>query len=75
MSKKKIVSIIMIVVLVAGIALTIYGATGVGIYDNAAAMLGGDKKAAIGYIQDPSTLTEIGSLLIIRVGMRHGHCA
>lgn len=62
MSKKKIVSIIMIVVLVAGIALTIYGATGVGIYDNAAAMLGGDKKAAIGYIQDPSTLTEIGSL-------------
>ena len=25
-------------------------------------MLGGDKKAAIGYIQDPSTLTEIGSL-------------
>ena len=62
MSKKRIISIIMIVVLVAGIALTIYGATGVGIYDNAAAMLGGDKKAAIGYIQDPSTLTEIGSL-------------
>ncbi len=52
----------MLVVLVAGIALTIYGATGVGIYDNAAAMLGGDKKAAIGYIQDPSTLTEVGSL-------------
>ena len=38
MSKKKIISIIMLVVLVAGIALTIYGATGVGIYDNAAAI-------------------------------------
>ena len=62
MSKKRIISIIMLVVLVAGIGLTIYGATGVGIYDKAAAMLGGDKKAAIGYIQDPSTLKEIGSL-------------
>ena len=62
MSKKRIISIIMLVVLAAGIALAVYGATGVGIYDNAAAMLGGDKKAAIGYIQDPSTLTEIGSL-------------
>ena len=62
MSKKRIISIIMLVVLVAGVALAIYGATGVGIYDNAAAMLGGDKKAAIGYIQDPSSLNEIGSL-------------
>ena len=62
MSKKRIVSIIMLVVLAAGIALAVYGATGVGIYDNAAAMLGGDKKAAIGYIQDPSTLKELGSL-------------
>ena len=62
MSKKRIVSIIMLIVLAAGIALAVYGATGVGIYDNAAAMLGGDKKAAIGYIQDPSTLSEIGSL-------------
>lgn len=62
MSKKRITSIIMLVVLVAGIGLAIYGATGVGIYDNAAAMLGGDKKAAIGYIQDPSTLKELGSL-------------
>ena len=62
MSKKRIISIVMLVVLVAGIALTIYGATGVGIYDNAAAMLGGDKKAAMGYIQDPSSLKEIGSL-------------
>lgn len=62
MSKKRIVSIIMLVVLAAGIALAVYGATGVGIYNNAAAMLGGDKKAAIGYIQDPSKLTEIGSV-------------
>ena len=62
MSKKRIISIVMLVVLVAGIALTIYGATGVGIYANAAAMLGGDKKAAMGYIQDPSSLKEIGSL-------------
>ena len=62
MSKKRIISIIMLVVLAAGIALAVYGATGVGIYDNAAAMLGGDKKAAIGYIQDPSTLKELGSL-------------
>ena len=59
MSKKRIVSIIMLVVLAAGVALAVYGATGVGIYDNAAKALGGDKKAAIGYIKDPSTLQEI----------------
>ncbi len=62
MSKKRIIGIIMLVVLAAGIGLAIYGATGVGIYDNAATMLGGDKKAAIGYIQDPSSLKELGSL-------------
>ena len=62
MSKKRIVSIIMLVVLAAGIALAVYGATGVGIYDKAAAMMGGDKKATIGYIQDPTSLKEIGSL-------------
>ena len=60
--KKRIISIVMIAVLIAGIALTIYGATGVGIYDNAAAMTGGDKKAAIGFIQDPSSLKELGSM-------------
>ena len=60
--KKRIISIIMLLVLAAGIGLTVYGASGTAIYDNAAAMLGGDKKAAINYIQDPSTLTEIGSL-------------
>ena len=62
MTKKKIVSIIMLVVLAAGIALTVYGVTGTAIYDNAAAMLGGDKKATMGYIQDPSTLTELASM-------------
>ena len=62
MSSKKIISIIMLAVLAAGIILAVYGATGTAIYDNAAAMLGGDKKAAIGYIQDPSTLTELSSL-------------
>ena len=60
--KKKIIGIIMLVVLIAGIGLTIYGATGIGIYNNAASMLGGDKKAAIGYIQDPAKLTELPSL-------------
>lgn len=60
--KKKIIGIIMLVVLIAGIGLTIYGATGIGIYNNAASMLGGDKKAAIGYIQDPAKLTALPSL-------------
>lgn len=62
MTKKRIISIIMLVVLAAGIVLAVYGATGAGIYDNAAAMMGGDKKAAMGYIQDPSTLKELGNL-------------
>ena len=63
MTKKRIIgSIIMLVVLAAGIGLAIYGATGVGIYNNAAAMMGGDKKAAMGYIQNPSTLKELGNL-------------
>ncbi len=62
MSKKRIISIIMLIVLAAGIGLAVYGATGTAIYDNAAAMLGGDKKAAIGYIQNPSSLKEISSL-------------
>ena len=62
MSKKRIISIIMLVVLAAGIGLAVYGVTGTAVYDNAAAALGGDKKAAIGYIQAPETLTELGSL-------------
>ncbi len=62
MNKKKITAIIMLVVLVAGIAMTVYGMMGNGIYSNAADMLGGDKKAAIGYIQDPSTLTELPAI-------------
>ena len=62
MAKKQIISIIMLVVLAVGIGLAVYGATGVSIYDNAAAMMGGDKKAAMGYIQNPSTLKELGNL-------------
>jgi len=62
MSKKRIISIIMLVVLAAGIGLAVYGMTGTAIYENAAAMLGGDKKAAIGYIQNPGTLTELPTL-------------
>ena len=62
MSKKRILSIIMLVVLAAGIALAAYGATGTAIYDRAANALGGDKKAAMGYIQNPGSLTELPSL-------------
>ncbi len=62
MTKKRITSIIMLVVLAAGIACAVYGATGTGIYENAAAMMGGDKKAAMTYIQDPSSLTELGAV-------------
>ena len=49
----------MLVVLAVGVALAAYGVTGSSIYTNAAAMSGGDQKAAIGYIQDPSTLTRL----------------
>ena len=62
MNKKRIISIIMLVVLAAGIALAAYGVTGTNIYNNAAAMLGGDKKAAIGYIRDPDTLKELAGI-------------
>ena len=62
MSKKRIISIIMLVVLAVGIGLAVYGMTGTAIYDNAAKMIGGDKKAAMGYIQDPSSMKEIASL-------------
>ena len=62
MSKKRIIIIIMLVVLAAGIGLAVYGVTGTAIYDNAAAMMGGDKKAAMGYIQEPEKLKELSSL-------------
>lgn len=61
MKSKKILSIIMLVVLVAGIACAIYGSTGNAIYTNAAEMMGGDKKLAMTYIQDPSKLTKLGN--------------
>ena len=62
MSKKRILSIIMLVVLAAGIALAVYGVTGTAIYERAANALGGDKKAAMGYIQAPETLTELPNI-------------
>ena len=62
MKKKRITSIIMLAVLVIGIACVVYGLTGTAIYENAAKMMGSDKKAAMGFIQDPSTLTEIGDV-------------
>ena len=60
--KKRIASIVMLVVLVVGIALAAYGVTGRNIYSNAANMLGVSQKDAMSYIQDPSTLTEIGDM-------------
>ena len=47
MSKKKIISIIMLVVLAAGIACAVYGVTGTKIYSDAAAAMGSDRKAAM----------------------------
>lgn len=60
--KIKISSIIMLVVLLVGIALTAYGVTGRGIYDNAAGMMGVTKKDAMNYIQAPDTLTALGDV-------------
>ena len=62
MSKKRIASIIMLVVLAIGIACVVYGMTGTGIYENAAAMMGSDKKSAMTFIQEPDKLTELGSV-------------
>ena len=62
MSKKRIIGIIMLVVLAAGIACVVYGVTGTAIYSEAANALGGDRKAAMTYIQDPSKLTELGAM-------------
>ena len=60
--KKRIASIIMLVVLVVGVVLAAYGISGRGIYDNAANMMGVNKKDAMSYIQDPSTLTEMSDV-------------
>ncbi|MBE5808788.1 MAG: hypothetical protein E7317_10685, partial [Clostridiales bacterium] len=60
--KKRIISIIMLLVLVAGIGLFAYGLSGRGIYDNAADMMGVSKKDAMTSIQDPTTLTSVGDL-------------
>ena len=58
MNKKRIFSIIMLVVLAIGIACMAYGVTGRNIYNNAVVMMGSDKKTAMSYIQDPGKLTE-----------------
>ncbi len=60
--KKSISTIVMLVVLAIGIALTAYGVTGQGIYGNAAAMMGVSKKDAMGFIQNPDTLTELSDV-------------
>ena len=52
----------MLVVLVAGIACVVYGVTGTSIYDNAANMMGTDKKQAMTFIQSPDKLTELGKV-------------
>ncbi len=63
--KMKISSIVMLIVLIVGIALTAYGVTGRGIYDNAAAMMGVTKKEAMSYIQAPDTLTSVGDVTAV----------
>ena len=65
--KKRVPSIVMLVVLVIGAILTGYGITGRNIYDKAANMIGVSKKDAISYIQAPDTLGEVGSLATIGV--------
>ena len=63
--KKKgrlISSIIMLVVLIAGIVCVIYANSGNSIYDNAASVMGTDKKMAMTYIQSPDKLTELGKI-------------
>ena len=65
--KKRITSIVMLVVLIVGVVLFALGLSGRSIYDNAAAMMGVGKKEAMGFIQDTSTLTEVGDLSKIGV--------
>ena len=63
--KKRISSIVMLVVLAIGIALAGYGVTGSKIYDNAAKMMGVSKKDAMSFIQAPETLTAVGDVQTI----------
>ncbi len=60
--KKRIASIIMLVVLIVGIAMAAYGISGRNIYANAANMMGVTQKDAMTYIQDPSQLSELGDI-------------
>ena len=60
--KKRIPSIVMLIVLIIGAVLTGYGVTGRNIYNHAADMMGVSKKDAMTFIQAPDTLTEIGNV-------------
>ena len=60
--KKRIPSIVMLIVLIIGAALAAYGVTGRNIYNHAADMMGVSKKDAMTFIQAPDTLTEIGNV-------------
>ena len=62
MNKRRVFSIVMLVVLAIGIACIAYGVTGTKIYENAVVMMGSDKKTAMSFIQNPEKLTELGSL-------------
>ncbi len=64
--KKRIPSIVMLVVLVIGALLVGYGVTGRNIYNNAADMMGVSKKDAMSFIQAPDTLTEVGD--VVKIG-------
>ena len=58
----------MLAVLAIGIACVVYGVTGTAIYDNAAKMMGSDKKSAMTYIQSPEKLTELGAVSKVGAG-------
>ncbi len=72
MSKKRIASIVMLVVLVAGIAMLAYGVTGRNIYSNAASMMGCDLKTAITNMQEPEKMTEVGAVAKIGADQMKG---
>ena len=60
--KKKISSIVMLIVLAVGIVLAVYGVQGNKIYSNAASMMGVSNKDAMTYIQAPDSLTSVGNV-------------
>ena len=60
--KKRVPSIVMLVVLIIGAALAGYGITGRNIYNKAADMMGVSKKDAMSFIQAPDTLEQVGDI-------------